>query len=179
MPQENGSGRTIAERAALRWPDLLPRTLRSVLRLPPGSRVRTGLLRHAARAAFEAWHRGDFELVPYLDAGEVETRITLDGAPPIGLDSVYYGPEGHCQSMQTWNEAWKTWEAEIVELIESGRDRIVVVARIQAVGVASGVELEEWGAVRYTFREGRIVRVDGAFDTDRAHVVNALPADHG
>src|SRR5687768_16921093 len=102
MPAENASGRTITERAVRRWPELLPRTMQSVLRLPPGSRVRTALLRRAARAAFEAWHRGDFALVPYVDDREVETRITQDGAPPIGLDPVYYGPEGHCQSMQTW-----------------------------------------------------------------------------
>lgn len=106
MPQENATGRTITERAGLRWPNLLPRTTQSVLRLPPGSRVRTALLRHAARAAFEAWHRGDFALVPYIDDLEIETRITQGGRMPIGLDAVYYGPEGHCRSMQVWNEAW-------------------------------------------------------------------------
>ena len=95
-------------------------------------------------------------------------------APPIGLDSVYYGPEGHCRSMQVWNEAWEMWDAEIDEIIELGNDRIVVVARIEAVGSASGVRLDEWGAVRFTFREGLIVRVDGAFDSDRERVVAAL-----
>ena len=176
MPQENATGRTITERAGLRWPNLLPRTTQSVLRLPPGSRVRTALLRHAARAAFEAWHRGDFALVPYIDDLEIETRITQGGRMPIGLDAVYYGPEGHCRSMQVWNEAWESWDAEIEDLIEEGRDRILIVARIRAVGSASGVELDEWGAVRYTFREGRIVRVDGAFETDRERAVDALAA---
>jgi ketosteroid isomerase-like protein len=153
---------------------MLPRTTRSVLRLPPGSRVRGAMLRRAARAAFLAWHRGDFELVPHLDDPEVETHITQGSGRPIGFDTVYYGPEGHCRSMEIWNEAWRKWEAEIEEVIEEGRDRILVIARIYAEGSASGIKLDEWGAVRYTFREGRILRVDAAFDPDRDRVLDAL-----
>jgi len=50
----------------------------------------------------------------------------------------------------------------------------VVVARVYAEGFASGIELDEWGAVRYTFREGRILRVDAAFDPDRDRALDAL-----
>lgn len=76
--------------------------------------------------------------------------------------------------MEIWNEAWRNWRGEIQELIEEGRDRIVVVARVYAEGSASGIELDEWGAVRYTFREGRILRVDAAFDLDRDRALGAL-----
>ncbi len=44
-------------------------------------------------------------------------------------------------------------------------------------GSASGVKLEEWGAVRYTFRNGRIARVDAAFDPDRDRALHVLPED--
>ena len=174
MTEQNPAQRPLSERAWLRWPGMLPRTTQSVLRLPPGSRVRRAILRRAARAAFEAWHRGDFELVPHVDDPEVETHITQGARTPVGLDAVYYGPEGHCRSMEIWNEAWRKWEAEIEEVIEEGRDRIVVVARIAAEGSASGVKLEEWGAVRYTFCEGRILRVDAALDSDRDGALAAL-----
>ncbi len=76
--------------------------------------------------------------------------------------------------MEIWNEAWRNWRGEIQELIEEGRDRIVVVARVYAEGSASGIELDEWGAVGYTFREGRILRVDAAFDPDRDRALDAL-----
>ena len=132
------------------------------------------MLRRAAQTAFEAWNRGDFELVPYIDDPEVETHITQGAGPPIGLDAVYYGPEGHCRSMEIWNEAWQTWDAEIDEIIDVGRDQVLFIARVHCVGAASGITLDEWGAVRYTFREGRIVRVDGAFDPDRERALNAL-----
>ena len=117
--------------------------------------------------AFGAWNRGDFALVPNIDDPEVETRITEGSGAVVGMDAVYYGPEGHCRAMETWNEAWGKWDAEIDEIIEVGHDRVLVIGRVHAEGAASGIGLAEWGVVRYTFREGRILRVDGAFDPDR------------
>ena len=132
------------------------------------------MLRRAAQIAFEAWNRGDFALVPYIDDPEVQTHVTQGSGVPVGFDSVYYGPEGHCRSMEIWNEAFPKWDAEIEEVIEEGRDRILIIARVHAEGSASGIKLDEWGAVRYTFREGRILRVDGAFDADRSRTLEAL-----
>jgi hypothetical protein len=169
------SQRTISERVGLRWPSMAQRTTRSVLRLPPGSRMRRAYLRRAAQVAFEAWMRGDLELVPHMDDAEVETHITQGSGVPIGFDTVYYGAEGHCRSMEIWNEAWQTWGAEIDEIIEEGRDQVLFIARIHCVGAASGIRLDEWGAVRYTFREGLILRVDAAFDPDRDRALDALP----
>ena len=174
MSEENAKERTIPERAWLRWPGLAPRTTQSVLRLPPGSRLRRAFLRRMALMAFKAWNRGDFELVPYVDDPDVETRVIQGSGPPIGLDAVYYGPEGHCRSMEIWNEAWREWDAQIEEIVEEGRDRVLIIARVHAVGSASGVQLDEWGAVRYTFRDGRISRVEGAFDPDRDRVIEAI-----
>jgi ketosteroid isomerase-like protein len=137
------------------------------------------MLRRAVRAAFDAWNRGDFELVPHIDDPQVQTHITQGSGRPIGFDAVYYGPEGHCRSMELWNEAWRKWDAQIDEVIEEGRDRILVIGRISAEGSASGVALEEWGAVRYTFREGRIIRVDAAFDPDRDRALDAIAMGGG
>jgi ketosteroid isomerase-like protein len=169
-----GAERTIVERAGLRWPSIWPRTTQSVLRLPPGSRIRLAMLRRAVQIAFDAWNRGDLELVPYIDDPEVETHITQGSGPPIGFDAVYYGPEGHCRAMEIWNEAWRDWRADIDEIIEDGRDRIVVIARVYAEGSASGVKVQEWAAVRYMFRQGRILRVDAAFFPDRDRALAGL-----
>jgi ketosteroid isomerase-like protein len=166
--------RTIAERAGVRWPSVAQRTMRSVLRLPPGSRMRSAVLQRAARIAFLAWNRGDFELVPNFDHPEVETRITQGPREAIGMEEVYYGPEGHCRAMETWNEAWREWDAEIDEIIEEGQNQVLIIARVYGQGAASGIRLDEWSAVRYTFREGRIFRVEGALDPDRAKVLEAV-----
>jgi ketosteroid isomerase-like protein len=168
--------RTIAERAGVRWPSMARWTMRSVLRLPPGSRLRKATLRRVARIAFLAWNRGDFELVPNIDDPEVETHILQGARSPIGLDPVYYGPEGHCRAMEVWNDAWRVWDAEIEEVIDEGPDQVLIVAQVYGEGAASGIKLDEWGAVRYTFRDGRIWRVESAFDPDRDRALDALEA---
>jgi hypothetical protein len=43
-------------------------------------------------------------------------------------------------------------------------------------GAASGIRLDAWSAVRYTFREGLILRVDGAIEPDRDRALDALGA---
>jgi ketosteroid isomerase-like protein len=170
------SQRTIEERVGVRWPSMARRTMRWVLRLPPGSRVRRAMLQRTARIIFLSWNRGDFALVPSIDDPEVETRLTVGSSVVMGVDPVYYGPEGHCRVMEDWNEAWREWDAEIDEVIEEGRDQVLIVARLYGEGSASGITLDDWGAVRYTFREGRILRIDGAIDAERDRVVKALGA---
>jgi ketosteroid isomerase-like protein len=176
MSQQNRveNQRTMVERAGVRSPKLARATMRWVLRLPPGSRVRKAMLGRLARIAFLLWNRGDYALVPILDDPEVETHITAGARMAVGLDDLYRGPEGHCRAMETWNEAWKTWDAEIDEVIEEGRDQLLIVARVYGEGAASGIKLEEWSVVRYTFRNGRILRVDGALDPDRAKALEAV-----
>jgi len=174
MSQENQ--RTIAERAGVRWPSMAPRTMQWALRLPPGSRLRKAMLERFARTAFLSWNRGDYALVPVMDDPEVEVHFTVNERIVVGSDPVFYGVDGHCRAMEEWNEAWREWDAEIDEVIEEGSDRVLIVARLHGEGAASGIRLDDWAAVRYTFREGRILRVDGAIDADRDRVLNALGA---
>jgi hypothetical protein len=143
-------------------------------RAPSGSPKRSELLRRGARAAFEAWNRGDFELVPHVDDPGVQTFVTAGSGVAVGIDRVYYGPEGHCEAMATWNEAWRNWTADIQDVIDDRHDQVVVVARVHCEGTASGIRLDEWTAVRYTFRQGRILRVDAAFDPMRDRVLEAV-----
>jgi hypothetical protein len=170
------SQRTIEERVGALWPSMAPRTMRWVLRLPLGSRVRRAMLRRAARIIFLSWNRGDFALVPSIDDPEVETRLTVGSNLVMGVDPVYYGPEGHCRVMEDWNEAWQEWDAEIDEIIEEGRDQVLFIARVSGVGAASGIKVNEWSAGRYTFREGRILRIEGALHSDKERALAALSA---
>ena len=136
--------RTMVERVGVRWPRMARGAMRWVMRLPPGSRARRSMLEQLARIAFLLWNRGDFALVPVLDDPEVETHITTGARMAVGLDDLYYGPEGHCRAMEVWNEAWKMWDAEIDEIIEEGRHQVLIVARVFGEGAASGIKLEEW-----------------------------------
>ena len=150
-----------------------------MLRLPPGSRARSAYLRRIAQIAYEAWNRGDLELVPYLDDSDVETHIKQRGGIPIGFDAVYYGPEGHCRMMEIWNEAWQSWGAEIDEVIQLGPDQVLFISRIHCVGATSGLRLDEWGAALYTFRDGLILRIEASFDAERDGALEAITAGTG
>ena len=131
------------------------------------------MLERVAQMAFLAWNRGDFELVPEIDDPEVETHMV---PAFLGAEPVYYGPAGHCRAMEEWNEAWSEWDASVEEVIEAGHDQVLIVARVYGEGAASGIRLDAWAAVRYTFRDGRILRVDIAVDPARHRVLEALGA---
>ena len=104
--------------------------------------------------------------------------MTRESGSVPGMDAIYYGPEGHCRAMADWNQAWGKWNAVIDEVID-GRDEVVFVARVHAVGAASGITMDEWSAVRYIFQEGRILRVEGAVDPDRGRALELLAAMAG
>ena len=172
------SGRTPDQRVATRFPPLWHAVGASVLRLPPGSRVRRAFLERAARTSFEAWVRGDYEVLRVAADPEIEVHVEMasgaDGFEvPVGLDEIYHGPDGYCESMAQWAQSFRNWRAEVDELIEEAPDRILIVGRHSGEGIVSGVQVEQWGAVRYTGRHGRIVRVDAFFGPDREGVLVA------
>ena len=76
--------------------------------------------------------------------------------------------------MEVWSESFRNWRAEVEEVVEEDHDRFRIVARHSGEGIASGIRLEQWGAIRYTFRRGKLVRVDAFFGPDRAEAVEAM-----
>src|SRR5947208_14385089 len=171
MSQENvestTGGGAVGKRIAVRWPGLMHLTTASVLRLPRGSRLRRTLLERAAHAAYETWNSDNFrELARAAADPEIEVHIEQGPDLPVGLDEVYRGPDGYCRSMEDWSGAWRSWRAEIERVIQIAPDKVLVTAHHIGEGRASGVEIEKWGAVLYTFRRGKILRVDGYLFSD-------------
>lgn len=131
------SGRTPDQRLATRFPPLAHAVGASVLRLPPGSRVRRALVVRTARASFEAWVRGDYDVLRgrfrSQDRGVLaQTSGTNGFEVPVGLDEIYHGPDGYCESMALWAQSFRNWRAEVDEVILFGPDRKSVV---EALGV--------------------------------------------
>ena len=173
------SGRTPDQRIATRFPPFAHAVAASVLRLPPSSRVRRALVLRTAHTGFEAWVRGDHDVLRAAADPKVEVHLkhasgTGGFEVPVGLDEVYHGPDGYCESMEQWSQSFRNWRAEVDEAIEEAPDRILIIARHSGEGSASGVELEQRGIVRYTVRHGRVVRMDGYLGPDREGVVEAI-----
>jgi len=55
--------RTLEERVYVWWPGLYAALSRTVLRLPPRSRLRRTLLRRSVLSGWPAWARGDLDLM--------------------------------------------------------------------------------------------------------------------
>jgi hypothetical protein len=68
-------GRTPDQRVAVRFPPLAHAVAASVLRLPPGSRLRRSLVVRTARAGFEAWVRGDYDFLTATADPKVEVHL--------------------------------------------------------------------------------------------------------
>src|SRR5204863_6303243 len=167
------TGRTSEQRLAARFPALAQAVRASVLRLPPGSRLRRAWVERAVRTSFDAWVRGDYEVLRAAADPEIEVHVEQASGKggfevPVGLDEIYHGPDGYCASMEAWAESFKNWRAEVEEVVEEGPDRFTIVARHSGEGITSGIQLEQWGVTRYAVRHGRIVRVDGFFGPSRA-----------
>ncbi len=80
------------------------------------------------------------------------------GTEGITGGGVYHGHEGIRTWFREWNEAWEDSGFELQELIEAGQQVVSVVTR-RARGRASGIDVQQPGAVVWTVREGKIVRV--------------------
>ena len=171
MSQESTKrGRAVEHRIGVRWPGLGPRALGAFLRLPRGSRLRRAFLERNARTGYEVWNRVDMEAARAFADPEVEVYVAQEADLPVGLDEVYHGPDGYCQAMEEWAEAWRNWRVEVEDVIEVAQDKFLVAGRHFGEGRASGVKLEQWSAALYTIRRGKILRVDMFFLADRDSV---------
>jgi hypothetical protein len=150
-------GRTAAERIAVRWPGVAHLTTASVLRLPSGSRLRRTLLERAAHVAYEAWNRDDYrEGARAIADPEIEVHLEQGAELPVGLDDFYRG------------------RVEIEDVVEVAPNKVLITGRHIGEGLMSGAEIERWGAVLYTFRRGKILRVDGFLFSDKESVSEAV-----
>jgi ketosteroid isomerase-like protein len=178
MSQENVEskrGRTVEQRIGGRWPGLY-HLLGTFMRLPRGSRLRHALLEREVRTGYEAWNRDDMEAATAFADPEIEVYVAQEADLPVGLDEVYHGPDGYCQAMEEWADAWRNWRVEVEDVIEVAQDKFLVAGRHFGEGRASGVKLEQWSAALYTMRRGKILRVDMFFLSDKDSVSEKVRA---
>ena len=168
-------GGTVGQRIAVRWPGLMHLTTASVLRLPMGSRLRRSLLERTAHAAYEAWNSDNYrELASAAADPEIEVRAGQGSDVLVGLDEVYRGRDGYCQAMEDWAGSWRSWRVEIEDVVELAPNKVLVTGRHVGEGLTSGVKVERWGGILYTFRRGKILRADGYLFSDKEKLSEAV-----
>ena len=67
----------------------------------------------AARTSFEAWVRGDYDVLRAAADSKIEAHGEMasgaDGFEvPVGFDEIYHGPDEYCESMETVAQSFRT-----------------------------------------------------------------------
>jgi ketosteroid isomerase-like protein len=111
---------------------------------------------------FDAW-------IENFDAGVeyIPTPEWPEPAPRSGREQLKEFMRG------VWDD-WAEWEAEIRKVTENG-DRVLVETRIRAVGEKSRIELRGRTFHVFTFRDGRIVRMQDFIEPADAKRAAGLP----
>jgi ketosteroid isomerase-like protein len=79
----------------------------------------------------------------------------------------YRGPEGLAAYFQAVSETWQQMRLLIEEVRDLG-DQVLVLGRLQARGLGSGVPVDESIAIVHRLREGLITSVRAYLDHDEA-----------
>jgi ketosteroid isomerase-like protein len=82
----------------------------------------------------------------------------------------YRGVDGVTEWLSDFAEAWDSYVMEVERLIDAG-DRVVSLFRIRAVGAGSGASVERGDGMLWTFRDGKLARLD--YFNDQAEALEA------
>lgn len=119
------------------------------------------------RRVFDAVARREVD--PVLEAydPDVVYDFSESGLDPLFASTIYRGYAGMRSLFKERFSAWETIDDDCRELIEAG-DRVISVVATRGRGRSSGAEVELTHYGLWTFRDGRIVRVDWFRTLDEA-----------
>jgi ketosteroid isomerase-like protein len=113
----------------------------------------------------EAWRRGE---VDPARLGLYHPDVTYeDYELPDHVGEVFHGLEGVLEAMESWSEPYEEMTNELQRIVGSG-DCLVAIHRFRARARHTGLEFDQPSAYVYTFRDGRIIRIQGFWDPEEA-----------
>jgi ketosteroid isomerase-like protein len=117
------------------------------------------------RQSFEAWNRGDFDVA--LDRfGHEEIELHIVGGFEDLIGEAFVGRE---RIVGLWHELATTLgvKFKVEEVLEAG-DRVVVVLFQEALGAESGAPTTLRPGQVWSFRDGKVIRVDSYYTAEQA-----------
>lgn len=108
----------------------------------------------AARRIVDAFNRRDLDSV--LD--DLDSEVQLDEWQEAPGAQSYHGPEGVRKALDAWFETWEWMQVDIEEMREVG-DRVLFTLHQRAKGRGSGIEIEITSWNVYSFRDGKVSRM--------------------
>ena len=123
------------------------------------------------RRGYEAYNRGDIDAALVELDPEIVWQTYIVPGPGGGI---YRGHDG---VRELWSEAKKIFGGfrnEPEEIFDAG-DQVVAFVRVEGVGARSGVAVQARIAHLYTFRGGKVLRVESFEDRDAALRAAGIP----
>ena len=115
------------------------------------------------RAVYAEWGRGNFSAG--VDRYDPEAVLVQgEGFPEAGT---YQGLEGFADYMHTFLDAWEKVTIEAEELIDAGDSVVAAVLQV-GVGKGSGASTDFRYFQVWTFREGKVIRLEVIRNRDSA-----------
>lgn len=115
-----------------------------------------------ARALFAAWERGDFD--DLLDRCDPEIEVVQP--PQVPDAKSYRGHKGLLEAFEDWPSQWDEFEVELREIVDVGRDRVIIVNNQRLT--ARGATMEQEVYFLTTFKAAKATRVDMFFSREEA-----------
>lgn len=107
------------------------------------------------RRGWDAYNRGDVAGV--LDI--LSAEVVCHAPTTMANAGTYHGHEGFIAWIGSWNEAWDSFTAELVEVDTVGERHLVTLMCQRGIGRGSGVEVEMQAGWVYEERDGLCVYV--------------------
>jgi ketosteroid isomerase-like protein len=124
----------------------------------------------ALRPVYESWARGDFS--PVFDVYSEGMEWGFSDEWP-DLEGVSPDPSRRSERLAKFLEPWRGWRCDAEEFIAAG-DVVVVVTRYTGHAKSSGFDMDTPGAHVWTFREGKVVRLEVFATRERALAVAGI-----
>ena len=125
------------------------------------------------RRYIEDFNRRDFESL----IADTDPAVELSEWPEAPGAQTYHGQDGLRQAFGKWFESWEWMHLDIAELIDAG-DHVLVGLNQRARGSGSGIEVEITSHNVYTFRDGKVTRLQLFIDREPALAAAGLTPDY-
>jgi ketosteroid isomerase-like protein len=122
------------------------------------------------RRMFDSWARGDFR----AGSDDLDPHVTFVVRSPFPESGVVHGPEGVRKYMYGFLEQFDQLAIE-AEKFRAAGDTVVVQARQHGTGRSSGAPADVRYFQLFTFRAGKVVRIESILDEDEALEAAGLP----
>ncbi len=108
------------------------------------------------RAVYARWREGDFR--PSLDV--VDPLVLFVNPPPLPESGTYLGVKELVEYMRGFLEPWSHITIEAEDITDAGGGTVVAAVRQRGVGSESGVETDFRYSQVWSFRSGKVIRLE-------------------